>query len=182
MKSSEWRIVVLKLDHRPERDKRLTTHIGLTARAFGASELWTSGLKDPKIVETVKQVCAQWGNQEFNVTTGIQWQKQIKKWKEENGEIIHLTMYGLHVDELISKIRASPKSKLIVVGGPKVPPRVFKTADYNIAIGHQPHSEVTALSIFLDRLFQGRNLYTKFPDAKLEILPSAHGKQIRESE
>ncbi|MFX1300319.1 MAG: tRNA (cytidine(56)-2'-O)-methyltransferase [Promethearchaeota archaeon] len=182
MKSPNWRIVVLKLDHRPERDKRLTTHIGLTARAFGASELQTSGLKDPKIIQTLEQVCAQWGNQEFRITTGVQWKKQIKKWKEENGEIIHLTMYGLHVDEVISEIRGSPKSKLIVVGGPKVPSEVFKTADYNVAIGHQPHSEVTALSIFLDRLFQGKNLYVKFQDAKLEILPSAHGKQVRESE
>jgi tRNA (cytidine56-2'-O)-methyltransferase len=182
MNSPEWRIVVLRLDHRPERDKRLTTHIGLTARAFGASELWTSGLKDPKIVETLEQVCTQWGHQRFRVATGVQWRQQLKKWKEENGEIIHLTMYGLHVDEVISKIRNSSKAKLIVVGGPKVPIEIFKTANYNVAIGHQPHSEVTALSIFLDRLLQGRNLYTKYSDAKLEILPTAHGKRVKDFE
>ncbi|MCG7848715.1 MAG: tRNA (cytidine(56)-2'-O)-methyltransferase, partial [ANME-2 cluster archaeon] len=30
-------IVVLRLGHRPERDQRVTTHVGLTARALGAS-------------------------------------------------------------------------------------------------------------------------------------------------
>ena len=30
-------IVVLRLGHRPERDARVTTHVGLTARALGAS-------------------------------------------------------------------------------------------------------------------------------------------------
>ncbi|TLZ95287.1 MAG: tRNA (cytidine(56)-2'-O)-methyltransferase, partial [Methanobacteriota archaeon] len=29
-------ITVLRLGHRPARDKRVTTHVALTARAFGA--------------------------------------------------------------------------------------------------------------------------------------------------
>ncbi len=28
-------IAVLRLGHRPERDKRITTHVALTSRAFG---------------------------------------------------------------------------------------------------------------------------------------------------
>ena len=33
-------IAVLRIGHRPERDKRITTHIGLVARAFGADTLY----------------------------------------------------------------------------------------------------------------------------------------------
>ncbi len=34
--SSSTRLSVLRLGHRRERDKRITSHLGLTARAFGA--------------------------------------------------------------------------------------------------------------------------------------------------
>lgn len=180
MNPAEQKIIVLKLDHRPERDKRLTTHVGLTARAFGATEYWISGLKDPKISETIEQVSNQWGNQGFTVLTGIKWRNRIQQWKAEGGEVIHLTMYGIHVDDVISSIRSSDRSKLIIVGGPKVPIEVFQLADYNVAIGHQPHSEVAALSLFLDRLFEGRMLHRKFSDATLEIEPTAHGKRVKE--
>ncbi len=90
-------------------------------------------------------------------------------------------MYGLHVDKVISQIRSSPRQKLIVVGGPKVPSEVFQLADFNVAIGHQPHSEVAALSIFLDRLLKGQGLHQKFSDAALEIEPTPHGKRVKES-
>lgn len=180
MNPVERQIIVLKLDHRPERDKRLTTHVGLTARAFGATGFWVSGLRDPKIPETIHKVSDQWGNQGFEIKTGLNWRTCIRKWKEEKGEVSHLTMYGLHVDDVIPKIRSSPRKKLIVVGGPKVPLDVFQFADFNVAIGHQPHSEVAALSIFLDRLLEGQGLYLKFPDATLEIEPTSHGKRVNE--
>ncbi|MFX1565065.1 MAG: tRNA (cytidine(56)-2'-O)-methyltransferase [Promethearchaeota archaeon] len=176
------RIVVLKLDHRPERDKRITTHVGLTARAFGATEFWVSGLKDPKISETIQKVTSQWGNQAFKTTSSVKWRNRIQEWKEQQGAIIHLTMYGLHVDEVIEQIRSSQQPLLIVVGGPKVPSEIFHLADFNVAIGHQPHSEVAALALFLDRLFEGRSLYQKFSDAKIEIQPTNHGKQVKKSD
>ncbi len=182
MNPAELQIVVLKLDHRPERDKRLTTHVGLVARAFGATEFWISGLQDPNIPETIHRVSSQWGNRSFQVITGVKWQTRIRSWKKDGGDIIHLTMYGLHVDDVISQIRTSPHPKLIVVGGPKVPIDVFRLADYNVAIGHQPHSEVAALSVFLDRLFEGQILHRKFPDATLEIEPTPHGKRVTESD
>ena len=179
MKEVRWYIVVLKIDHRPERDKRLTTHVGLTARAFGANALWTSGIKDEQIASNIHEVNSQWGNQDFRVTTGVNWRQVTKQWKQEGGEVVHLTMYGLHVDDQIKKIRASPRQKLVVVGGHKVPSEVYNIADYNVAVGHQPHSEVAALSLFLDRLFQGTTLHQKFPDAQIEIIPSSQGKQVK---
>ena len=37
------RVTVLRLGHRRERDKRITSHLGLTARAFGADQIVLSG-------------------------------------------------------------------------------------------------------------------------------------------
>jgi tRNA (cytidine56-2'-O)-methyltransferase len=182
MNLPRWRVTVLKLDHRPERDKRITTHVGLTARAFGASEFWSAGHKDQNISETIQHVSNQWGKKDFKVLTGVKWRTRIRQWKEKKGEVIHLTMYGLHLDNVISNIRNSRRPKLVIVGGPKVPNEVYSLADYNVAVGHQPHSEVAALSIFLDRLFEGEILHKQFPDATLRIVPTSHGKRVTETE
>ena len=32
----------MRIGHRPERDKRITTHVALTSRAFGASRIYVS--------------------------------------------------------------------------------------------------------------------------------------------
>jgi tRNA (cytidine56-2'-O)-methyltransferase len=88
-------------------------------------------------------------------------------------------MYGIHVDDAIAEIRASPRDKLVVVGGPKVPAEVFDLADYNVAVGHQPHSEVAALAVFLDRLFQGDALRELPDDAQFVIEPMHRGKRVR---
>ena len=68
---------------------------------------------------------------------------------------------------------------LIIVGSEKVPREVYDKADFNIAIGHQPHSEVAALAIFLDRYFEGTELNKKF-DGKLKIQGSSRGKKVVE--
>ncbi|HDN83691.1 MAG TPA: tRNA (cytidine(56)-2'-O)-methyltransferase, partial [Candidatus Altiarchaeales archaeon] len=93
------------------------------------------------------------------------------------GEKIHLTMYGLNIDEKIAKIRKSKRDKLIIVGGKKVPSEVYEMVDYNIAIGHQPHSEIAALAVFLDRLFEGKELLKDF-DGKKKVIPQARGKLL----
>ncbi|MEM3184417.1 MAG: tRNA (cytidine(56)-2'-O)-methyltransferase, partial [Candidatus Hadarchaeales archaeon] len=64
------------------------------------------------------------------------------------------------------------------VGAAKVPAEVFELADYNVAIGNQPHSEVAALAVFLDRLFEGKELERDFPNWKLKIIPSERGKHL----
>jgi tRNA (cytidine56-2'-O)-methyltransferase len=180
MKISRWSTIVLRIDHRPERDKRLTTHLGLTARAFGAQGFWITGLEDPNIIKSLQRVCSQWGFRAFGVEHKDSWRKCIQAWKNRDGEVVHLTMYGLHVDDIIPSIRTSSRSKLVVVGGPKVPSELFTLADYNVAIGHQPHSEVAALAIFLDRLYQGSFLRIIPHDAEVTIEPTPHGKRTRE--
>ena len=53
---STLKVSVLRLGHRVDRDKRMTSHLGLTARAFGADEVILSGDDDPTPIETWKSV------------------------------------------------------------------------------------------------------------------------------
>ena len=54
-------ITVLRLGHRIDRDKRITSHLGLTARAFGASSIVLAGDKDPSAFETWQSVTNRFG-------------------------------------------------------------------------------------------------------------------------
>ena len=50
----------MRIGHRPERDKRITTHVGLVARAFGAEEMLLSG-RDSHVEESLADVAERWG-------------------------------------------------------------------------------------------------------------------------
>ena len=84
--------------------------------------------------------------------------------------------------ESLLKIRESGKNKLIIVGGAKVPGIIYKLSDWNISITSQPHSEISALSIFLHELFQGEELLQDFKNAKLKIIPQSRGKKVLDLE
>jgi tRNA (cytidine56-2'-O)-methyltransferase len=163
--------VVLRLGHRPLRDRRVTTHVALVARAFGAAGV-VMDKRDEKVEESVRDVVERWGGEFF--VQEANWRAYLKNWQ---GLKVHLTMYGLPVDEVIDEIRASGKDILVVVGAEKVPGEVFGLVDYNVAIGNQPHSEVSALAVFLDRLFQGEELTRDF-GGKLRVVPSPRSKRI----
>ena len=47
---------VVRLGHRIDRDKRITSHLGLTARALGADGIVLCGDEDPSIIETWNNV------------------------------------------------------------------------------------------------------------------------------
>ena len=168
------KVKVLRLGHRYSRDRRISTHVGLVARAFGADELLMD-VEDKQLGESITGIAQEWGG-EFRVNFIENWKKFLR---EFDGEKIHLTMYGINVDDCISEIKSSGKDKLIIIGGQKVPSDLYELADYNIAIGNQPHSEVAALSIFLDRLFDGKELSRKFNGRK-RIIPQERGKKVIE--
>jgi len=176
------KIYVLRIGHRPSRDKRVTTHVGLVARAFGASGFILGDVRDEAVLKSISKVCSLWGGSSFHVEDGVNSLNYVKKWRELGGLVIHLTMYGLHVDDVIEEIRNSGKDLLVVVGASKVPREYYELADYNVAIGHQPHSEVAALAVFLDRYFKGGELRFIFSDAKLYVVPSPKGKLVVRSE
>ena len=54
-------VSVLRLGHRIERDKRLTTHCALVSRAFGAEKMFYTGDKDSILEESVKKISRAWG-------------------------------------------------------------------------------------------------------------------------
>jgi len=170
-------VEVLRLGHRYVRDVRITTHLFLTARAFGASKVTYSGQRDEKLEERIKEVTDMWGGP-FDVEYIEDWKRTIVKWKERNGEVIHLTFYGLPIQDVLHEIRDSAKDRLIVVGGAKVPGIVYKLSDWNVSVTSQPHSEISALGVFLHELFEGKELLKVFKDAKLRIAPQSSSKRV----
>lgn len=169
------KVFVLRLGHRPLRDKRITTHVALVARAFGANG-FVMEVCDDAVISSIKKTIATWGGK-MEITCGVDPISYVSSWKSEGGEVIHLTMYGIPVDEIVDVIAASVKRKLIIVGAEKVEPVYYSLADYNVAITNQPHSEVSALAIFLDRLYRGR-WDISYEGARLRIVPSARGKKV----
>jgi tRNA (cytidine56-2'-O)-methyltransferase len=164
----------MRLGHRPERDKRITTHVGLVARAFGADEMFLTG-RDRSVEESLADVAKRWGGN-FRIRADVRWRQEALNWRDAGGKIVHLTMYGTNIPDVINDIKNCDKI-MVVVGAEKVPAEMYDLADWNVAVGSQPHSEVAALALFLDRLFEGRELRKDF-EGGLKILPSARGKQV----
>ncbi len=167
-------VTVLRLGHRLSRDRRVSTHLALVARAFGATRMLMT-CRDERLERSVARVCESWGG-EFRIEVVENWRTFLRRWR---GVRVHLTMYGEHVDDRIQEIRSAGGELLVIVGAEKVPAEVFELADYNVAIGHQPHSEVAALAVFLDRYFEGRELHRDF-GGKLRVVPMARGKRVEE--
>ncbi|HEX9341147.1 MAG TPA: tRNA (cytidine(56)-2'-O)-methyltransferase [Thermoplasmata archaeon] len=163
-------ITVLRLGHRPGRDRRVTTHVALTARAFGADAVLVS-TKDPRLERTVRDVVRRFGGS-FRVETGVPWRRVLRDWA---GTTVQLTMYGMELYESLPRI--STDDVLVVVGAEKVPGDVYRLVDANVAVGNQPHSEVAALAVFLDRLLGGAALHREF-GGRLRIRPGSKGRTL----
>ena len=171
------RAVILRIGHRPERDQRVTTHVGLAARALGAEGMYLAEA-DTGVVQTITDVVSRWGGT-FFCEDKIAWRRCIHDWKGSGGTVVHLTMYGIDISDVISEIRRR-ENILVIVGAEKVPGEIFGLADYNVAVTSQPHSEISSLAIFLDHLFSGTKLTARYPDAKIRIIPSKAGKKTEE--
>lgn len=165
-------VEVLRLGHRPERDKRITTHVALAARAFGAGSIHVDR-KDPSLERTIRSVTERFGGS-FSIETGVSRRSVMGRF---DGTIVHLTMYGIPVDRAVRELPEGEKI-LVVVGAEKVPADVYDLAHFNVSVANQPHSEVSALAIFLDRLFGGRELERSFPGGEVRIAPASHGKAV----
>ncbi len=173
-------IEVLRLGHRPQRDKRITTHVCLTARAMGARRVHIAET-DENVVQSVRDVAKRFGG-DFEVASGTGWKGIVKAWKEGGGQVVHLTMYGTGLGNAMPNIRKGPADIMVVVGAEKVPAEIYDLADFNVAVGNQPHSEVAALALTLDRLRDGDWENDEFPGAEVEVVPTARGKQVNTTE
>jgi tRNA (cytidine56-2'-O)-methyltransferase len=173
------KIFVFRLSHRPSRDKRITTHCALVARAFGAQSMVFSGEPDDSLIARVEKVAESWGGR-FTASYEPRWESYIRKWKAGGGVVVHCTMYGERIQDKISAVRKAARRRdiLVVVGGEKVPGTMYRLADFNIAVTSQPHSEVAALAIFLDRLMEGKELELAHQGARMKIVPQRAGKKL----
>jgi tRNA (cytidine56-2'-O)-methyltransferase len=167
----------LRIGHRLVRDDRVTTHSALVARAFGCNKIYMSDVDD-SIIHTVEKVAKNWGQSDFLIEIYRDWKEVVQTWKKDGGKIIHLTMYGINIDDIIETVRVETKI-LVIIGARKVPRELYDIADMNIAVGNQPHSEIAALAIFLDRIFNGNELKKQFSKASYRIFPAARGKNVQ---
>jgi tRNA (cytidine56-2'-O)-methyltransferase len=168
-------IEVLRIGQRLVRDDRVTTHVALVARSFGASKIYMNEV-NPEIKDTINKVNKTWGGK-FEVEFIEDLKAVIKAKKKEFVKIIHLTMYGENINGIESKIQ-NEKKILIIVGAKKVPREVYELSDYNVAVGSQPHSEVSALAVLLDRIQKGKQFLSDFENPNRKIIPTKQGKNV----
>ena len=177
MMNEKRAVFVLRVGHHTGRDERASTHLCLAARALGANGIYYSGQKDEGIEESMRKVVERWGG-DFFVKYVKEWKGFLKKWKEETGgKVVHLTMYGEEIGGALERIRRFPLV-LAVVGGAKMPPEAFSLAEVNVSVGSQPHSEIAALAVFLDRYFEGEWERKGFVGARLRVKPNKNGKSF----
>ncbi len=168
-------ITILRLGHRIFRDQRITTHCGLTARAFGTDSMIYCGEEDKQMEESIEKVSKTWGNA-FEVKYEKNWKQFIKESKNHGKTIVLLTMYGIDSHSIINELE-SKERLIVVIGSEKVPSDIYSFVDYQVAITNQPISEVSALGIFLDRFFENKP-DKKFENSKIKIIPSKKGKTV----
>lgn len=166
-------VAVVRLGHRPGRDERMTTHVGLTARALGADRV-VLPTEAGESAETARDVTDRFGGP-FVVESVDSPLRVVRGWDER---VVHLTMYGERVQDVMPAVEEAHEQAalLVVVGGGKVPFEVYERADWNVAVTNQPHSEIAALAVFLDRLFDGRELDREWEGARRRVIPEATGK------
>lgn len=172
-------IIVLRLGHRIGRDSRISTHCGLVSRALGADKIIYSGDEEKNLLESVSSVTKQWGGS-FEAEYEKSWKKIVNEYKKKGFLIVHLSIYGLPIQEKIDLIKKS-KNILVIVGGEKVPAEVYQYVDYNIGVSQQPHSEIAALSVFLHDYFRGKELEKEFENPVIKVIPQERGKKVIDS-
>lgn len=172
-------IVVVRVGHRPGRDDRMTTHVGLSARALGADRFVLAGEHGGPL-DRIDDVTARFGGpfatEQITDATAF-----LRNW---SGRIVHLTMYGIPIQDRIDTIRTTLQSDgtdmAIVVGAEKVPFEIYEQADWNIAVTNQPHSEVASLAVFLERASDGAALDWEPEGGTHRVIPQEVGKRVVE--
>jgi len=129
------------------------------------------------MMDSLKDIIDRWGG-DFEIDHTEEWKKEVKEFE---GLKVHLTMYGERIDEKMEEIEDEFEDQdlLVIVGAEKVPRWVYTHVDYNISVGNQPHSEIAALAVFLDRI-QGQTIKQEFEDPDIEVVPSKDRKITEE--
>ncbi len=79
-------------------------------------------------------------------------------------------MYGESHKKTLNTLEShKDENLLLVVGGAKVPRYVYSHADFNTAVGWQPHSEIAALITILYEINGDDYLYKKYDDSQISL-------------
>jgi len=128
--------------------------------------------RDDDLAERIAAVSHRWGG-DFAVVPVDDWKSLVRSFP---GTVVHLTMYGIPLERSLPRL-ARLRHILLVVGGAKVPPDLYRKAKYNVAVGHKPHSEVAAVAVTLERLL-GLPRPVRAGEAPQRIVPSSRGKRL----
>ena len=170
-------LVVVRLGHRPGRDDRMTTHVGLTGRALGADRFVLIGDHDAPL-ERIDDVTRRFGGP-YETERRDTFGQFVRGW---TGDLLHLTMYGIPIQKRVDEVRAARDDLAIIVGAGKVSFDIYEAADWNVAVTNQPHSEVAGLAVLLDRLFEGRSVEREWANASRRVIPQERGKRVESVE
>ena len=91
-------IEVVRIGQRVVRDDRVTTHVALVSRAFGAEKIFMTEV-NPEIKDTVEKINNTWGG-DFVIEFVDNWKSVIKNKKNEGYKIVHLSMYGEKINQI----------------------------------------------------------------------------------
>ena len=92
-------VEVLRIGQRIVRDDRVTTHVALVSRAFGASKIYMNEV-NPEIKDTLEKINKKWGGT-FTIEFITSWKKVLQEKKDSSVKIVHLTMYGENINNVI---------------------------------------------------------------------------------
>lgn len=165
-------VTVLRLGHRVAHDRRISTHVCLTARAYGADRIVFPDAAS-EVRSTVEDITERFGGS-FAVEETSSWRPLIR---DHEGPSVHLTMYGQRHDEVLEELDTD-EDLLVIVGAEKVPADVYDLATHNVAVGNQPHSEVAALGTILHEFCGPDVLYEEREGAEVRIEPSPDDKRV----
>ena len=59
-----------------------------------------------------------------------------------------------------------------------MPTTIYEKSDFNVSVSNQPHSEISALAIVLDRIYKGKQFDMKFDNHSRRIIPTKKGKRV----
>ena len=94
-----------------------------------------AGENDPNLKESITKVNTEWGGKfQLEIVPYDEWKEIILGWKNKNRKIVHLTMYGENLPnfkklKLLEELMQNLTEVRIILGGEKVPSKVFQYAD-----------------------------------------------------
>ena len=101
-------IEVVRIGQRVVRDDRVTTHVALVSRAFGAEKIFMTEV-NPEIKDTLEKINKTWGG-DFTVEFIDNWKSIVKNKKKDGFKIIHLSMYGEKINSVQGELSQRRKN------------------------------------------------------------------------